>query len=61
VTNTGAGRSQSARQQRRSNGELEDFRELRAAISGEKREDGIFARNAKLAIAATRTDLIKLP
>jgi hypothetical protein len=41
--------------------EIEDFLELRSAISDEKRKGEYFARNAKFVIAAARTDLLKLP
>jgi hypothetical protein len=40
---------------------IEDFRELRSVISGEKQKANIFVRNAESVIAATLSVLLKLP
>jgi hypothetical protein len=40
---------------------LEEFPELLLPISGEQERKSYFVKNAKSVIAATRTDLLKLP
>jgi hypothetical protein len=41
--------------------EIEDFRELRSAISGERRKGGYFREKRKIRDCSDPTNLLKLP